>query len=96
MGIGVSLLLVAVGAILTWAVTADVSGVDIQTVGVILMVVGIVGAHPLARVLVELGRLRDVPPRDGRSRPRPRRRALGRATGRDCRGRRGRRPRHDV
>jgi hypothetical protein len=44
MGIGLSLILVAAGAILTWAVTADVSGVDINTVGVILMVVGIVGA----------------------------------------------------
>ena len=44
MGIGVSLILIAVGAILTWAVTADVSGIDINTVGVILMVVGIVGA----------------------------------------------------
>jgi hypothetical protein len=44
MGIGVSLILVAVGAILTWAVTAEVSGVDLTTVGVILMVVGIVGA----------------------------------------------------
>ena len=44
MGIALSLLLIAAGAILTWAVSADVSGVDIQTVGVILMVVGIVGA----------------------------------------------------
>ena len=44
MGIGVSLILVAVGAILTWAVTAEVSGVDLTTVGVILMVVGIAGA----------------------------------------------------
>lgn len=44
MGIGVSLILVAVGAILTWAVTAEVSGVDLNTVGVILMVVGIAGA----------------------------------------------------
>ena len=43
MGIGVSLILVAAGAILTWAVNATVSGVDINTVGVILMVVGIVG-----------------------------------------------------
>ena len=43
MGFGVSLILVAVGAILTWAVTAEVSGVDIQVVGVILMVVGIAG-----------------------------------------------------
>ena len=43
MGISVSLIFIAIGAILTWAVTADVSGVDLQTVGVILMVVGAVG-----------------------------------------------------
>ena len=43
MGIGVSLILIAVGAILTWAVNATVSGLNINTVGVILMVVGAVG-----------------------------------------------------
>lgn len=43
MGISVSILLVAVGAVLAWAVSAEVSGVDIQTVGVILLVVGIIG-----------------------------------------------------
>ena len=43
MGIGVSLILVAAGAILTWAVDATVSGLNIHTVGIILMVVGIVG-----------------------------------------------------
>jgi hypothetical protein len=43
MGIGVSLILIAAGAILTWAVETTVSGIDINTVGVILMVVGIVG-----------------------------------------------------
>jgi hypothetical protein len=43
MGIGVSLILVAAGAILTWAVNATVSGVNIHTIGIILMVVGIVG-----------------------------------------------------
>ena len=43
MGIGVSLILIAVGAILTWAVTAEVNGVEVQTVGVILMVVGLAG-----------------------------------------------------
>lgn len=43
MGIGVSLLLIAAGAILTWAVDATVSGLSIHTVGVILLVVGIVG-----------------------------------------------------
>ena len=43
MGVGVSLLLIAAGAILTWAVSADASGVDLNTIGVILMVVGAVG-----------------------------------------------------
>jgi len=44
MGIGVSLILIAVGAILVWAVEADVSGVDITAVGWILLIVGAVGA----------------------------------------------------
>jgi hypothetical protein len=43
MGVGVSLLLIAAGAILTWAVDATVSGLNIHTVGVILLIVGIVG-----------------------------------------------------
>ena len=43
MGISVSILLIAVGAILTWAVSAEVSGVDINAVGVILMIVGALG-----------------------------------------------------
>jgi hypothetical protein len=43
MGIGVSLNLIAAGAILTWAVEATVSGVNIHAVGVILLVVGAVG-----------------------------------------------------
>jgi hypothetical protein len=43
MGIGTAMFLIAVGAILKFAVTATVSGVDLATVGVILMVVGIVG-----------------------------------------------------
>ena len=43
MGIGTSLLLFAVGAILKYAVTADVSGIDLDTVGVILMIVGAIG-----------------------------------------------------
>lgn len=42
-GIGVSLFLVAVGAILTFAVTADVEGIDLAVVGVILMIVGGLG-----------------------------------------------------
>jgi hypothetical protein len=43
MGLGVSLFLIAAGAILTWAVNASVSGIEINTIGVILMVVGIIG-----------------------------------------------------
>ena len=43
MTIGTSLLLIAVGAILNYAVTTDVEGIDIQTVGVILMLIGILG-----------------------------------------------------
>ena len=43
MGIGVSIFLIALGAILAFAVSAEVSGVDVQTVGWILLAVGIVG-----------------------------------------------------
>ena len=44
MGIGVALILIAVGAILAFAVDAQVSGLDIQMVGWILLAVGVVGA----------------------------------------------------
>ena len=43
MGISVSLILAAAGAVLTWAVSATVSGLNIQTVGVILLIVGVIG-----------------------------------------------------
>ena len=43
MGIGVSIFLIAVGAILTFAVHASVNGISIQTIGVILMAVGALG-----------------------------------------------------
>jgi hypothetical protein len=43
MGIGASIFLIAVGAILTWAVNVSTSGVNINTVGVILMVAGALG-----------------------------------------------------
>lgn len=43
MGIGVSIFLLAVGAILAFAVDASAEGVNIDTVGVILMVVGAIG-----------------------------------------------------
>jgi TRAP-type C4-dicarboxylate transport system permease small subunit len=43
MGIGTSLFLIAVGAILYFAVNADVSGLEISTVGLILMIIGVLG-----------------------------------------------------
>jgi hypothetical protein len=43
MTIGGSLFVIAVGAILRFAVTAELAGIDLQTVGVILMVVGVIG-----------------------------------------------------
>jgi hypothetical protein len=43
MGFGVGILLAAVGAVLAFAVSATVSGVNIHTVGWILLIVGIVG-----------------------------------------------------
>jgi len=43
MGIGVSVFLIALGAILTFAVNASVSGLDLATVGVILMIAGAIG-----------------------------------------------------
>lgn len=43
MGIGASIFLIALGAILAFAVEASVAGLDIQVVGWILMVVGLIG-----------------------------------------------------
>ena len=43
MGIGVSVFLLAVGAILTFALDVAVSGVDLDVVGIILMVCGAIG-----------------------------------------------------
>jgi hypothetical protein len=43
MGVGVSIFLIAIGAILTWAITLETEGIDLNMVGVILMVVGIIG-----------------------------------------------------
>jgi hypothetical protein len=43
MTIGSSIVLIAIGAVLKWAVTAHVSGFDIQTAGTVLFIVGLVG-----------------------------------------------------
>jgi hypothetical protein len=59
--IGTSLFLIAVGAILKFAVTEHVEGVDIHAVGVILMVVGGVGLA-IGLFLLTRGRTTTVPP----------------------------------
>jgi hypothetical protein len=41
--IGSAIVLVAIGAILKWAVTAQVKGFNIQTAGTVVFVVGLVG-----------------------------------------------------
>jgi heme/copper-type cytochrome/quinol oxidase subunit 2 len=62
MTFGTSLVLIAVGAILRYAVTATVSGIDLHVVGLVLMLVGIVG---LVLSLLWFGawaRRREAPP----------------------------------
>ncbi|HEY2161026.1 MAG TPA: hypothetical protein VGH24_06940 [Solirubrobacteraceae bacterium] len=43
MTIGAAIVLIAVGAVMKWAVTAHVSGFDIQTAGTVILIVGILG-----------------------------------------------------
>ena len=43
MGLGVSLLLIAVGAILVWGLESNLGGVDEDAIGVILMIIGGIG-----------------------------------------------------
>lgn len=42
-GIGGSLVLIALGAILYWAVSAEAEGFDINMIGLILLIVGVIG-----------------------------------------------------
>ena len=44
MGITVSILFIAAGAIMRWAVTATTNGFNVHTAGMILFIIGIVGA----------------------------------------------------
>jgi hypothetical protein len=44
MGLGVSLILIAVGAILLWAVDVSTNGVNVHAIGAVLLIVGLVGA----------------------------------------------------
>jgi nitrogen fixation-related uncharacterized protein len=43
MTIGAAIVLIAVGAVLKWAVTAHINGFDIQTAGLVVFIVGLVG-----------------------------------------------------
>jgi hypothetical protein len=43
MTIGAAILLIAVGAVLKWAVTAHLNGFDIQTAGTVIFIVGLLG-----------------------------------------------------
>ena len=60
--IGTSLFLIAVGAILKFAVTLNVVGIDLHTVGVILMVVGCFGLILGLYLLTRSTRAQGVPP----------------------------------
>jgi formate hydrogenlyase subunit 3/multisubunit Na+/H+ antiporter MnhD subunit len=60
--IGTSLFLIAVGAILKFAVTLNVAGIDLQTVGVILMVIGCFGLVLGLYLLARSSRSPEVPP----------------------------------
>jgi len=64
MTIGTSIVLIAVGAILKYAITVDVDAVDIEVVGTILMIVGILGLAISLLYMFVLSdrRPRDVPP----------------------------------
>ena len=73
MGIGVSIFLLALGAILAFAVDASVSGLDLQVVGFILMAAGLLGIVLFLAVFGPRNRhdtvvqdtvVRERPPRD--------------------------------
>lgn len=78
MGFGVSLILIAIGAILRWAITASTSGVNLHTVGLILLIVGGIG-FIVSLLWMAFYAERTVPPKypDGTDRtggyPQPRR-----------------------
>ncbi len=71
MTIGSAIALIAVGAILKFAVTAHISGFNVQTAGTVLLVVGIVGlVLALAYTFWYAGRTRPTVVRDDRIDPR--------------------------
>ena len=64
MRIGTSLVLIAIGAILKFAVTTSVSGVSLSMVGLVLMVVGVIGLV-LSLILATTARRTDVVHHEG-------------------------------
>jgi Domain of unknown function (DUF6458) len=60
MTIGASIFLIAVGAILKYAVDVTVSGIEIQTIGLILMIAGVVGLIIGLFLLTQVDRRRGV------------------------------------
>jgi len=71
-GIGASIFLIAVGAILAFAVEAELAGLDIAVIGYILIGAGILGLiltmlvfGPRRRTSVEQRRVYDERPADG-------------------------------
>ena len=63
MSIGASVFLIALGAILKFAVTASVAGISLATVGVILMIAGVVGLIA-SIIMAKSADSARVPPRD--------------------------------
>jgi len=63
MNIGVSLILLTLGAILTFAVNVQTEGIDLNTVGVILMIVG--SGWLLLTLIIWGSRRSNVPPHTG-------------------------------
>ena len=43
MSVAIALVVVGIGAVLTWAASGDVVGVDVHTIGVVVLVLGLLG-----------------------------------------------------
>jgi len=69
MRLGTAIVLIAIGAILTWAVSVQVSGVDLRVVGWILMAVGALGVVLELAVWGPRTRRRQLTRTDGYGRP---------------------------
>jgi fluoride ion exporter CrcB/FEX len=63
--LGTSLVLAAIGAVLRWAVTAHVNGFNIQTAGLVVFIIGLVGVV-LSLFYMLWWAERDRPVRDAR------------------------------